>query len=312
MRPLSEYCGIIPPLATPLTREGALDAASLERLVEYEIDSGVAGLFVLGTTGEGPHLPPRLREEVVTRVCRQVAGRIPVLAGLCDPSTESCLEFARFSAAAGASALVLTPPYYMPLAQGELLQYLLRVVGRLELPVFLYNIPGLTKIHFAPETLKRLFESVPFAGLKDSSGDMDYFASVRSALPPETGFLLFCGPEEQFVESLVLGGDGGVCGGANLYPKLYTEMFHLARAQRYAEAQEIQRRVLKLSGVVYSQTKESTSYLRGVKAAMSVLGLCGPFLAEPLSVLPDENVERIRAFLTGPEWQEFTGRIAIG
>lgn len=309
MRPLAEYSGIIPPLATPLTREGALDVASLERLVDHELDGGVSGLFVLGTTGEGPHLTPRLREEVVTRVCRQVAGRVPVLAGLCDPCTESCLELARFSANAGASALVLTPPYYMPLGQGELLQYLLRVLSGLELPVFLYNIPGLTKIHFSPQTLRQTFESVPLAGLKDSSGDMDYFASVRSALPPETGFLLFCGPEEQLVESLLLGGDGGVCGGANLYPRLYTEMFLLVRARRYAEAQEIQQRVLRLSGVVYSQTKESTSYLRGLKAAMSVLGLCGPYLAEPLSVLPEENVEQIRVFLNGPEWQELTDRI---
>ncbi len=312
MSRIHRYSGIIPPLATPLNQDGRLDAAGLEVLVERVLAGGVSGLFVLGTTGEGPHLKQRVREEVVTRVCRQVAGRAPVLVGLCDPSTESCLELAEFSAREGASALVLTPPYYMPLGQDELLSYLLRTVPKLELPVFLYNIPGLTKIHFAPATLKRVFECVPLAGLKDSSGDLEYFSRVRATLPAATGFLLFCGPEEQLVESLSLGGDGGVCGGANLFPQLYTLIFRLMREGRRVEAEAIQKQVLRLSAVVYSQTKESTSYLRGLKAAMSVLGVCGPFLAEPLFVLPDENVERIRDFLNGQAWQEFTGRIATG
>jgi 4-hydroxy-tetrahydrodipicolinate synthase len=290
-------------MATPLNAGGRLDAGSLERLVEHELAGGVSGLFILGTTGEGPHLEARLREEVVKRVCAQVAGRVPVLVGLCDTSTESCVELAKYSAGAGASALVLTPPFYMPLGQGELLEYLLRVIPRLELPVFLYNIPGLTKIHFAPETLKRAVERAPLAGLKDSSGDMEYFAAVRAALPASTGFGLFCGPEEQLLESLDLGGDGGVCGGANLFPRLYTEMYRLAREGRRGEAGELQQRVLRLSAVVYAQTKESTSYLRGVKAAMSVLGLCQPYLAEPLSALPEENVARIREFLSGAEWR---------
>jgi 4-hydroxy-tetrahydrodipicolinate synthase len=89
-------------------------------------------------------------------------------------------------------------------------------------------------------------------------------------------------------------------------------MFRQVREGRIAEAETIQKQVLRLSAVVYSQTKESTSYLRGLKAAMSILGVCGPFLAEPLSVLPEENVERIREFLDGREWQELPGRIAIG
>lgn len=291
--------GIVPPLATPLTAEGALDLAGLHTLVEHELAGGVSGVFILGTTGEGPHLDPALRGEVVTHACREVSGRIPVLVGLCDSSTTANLRFADFAAAAGASALVLTPPFYMPLSQDELLAYLERLVPALPLPVYLYNIPGLTKIQFAPATVKRAFGALPIAGLKDSSNDLAYFAAVRAELPRATGFQLFCGPEEVLLEAIRLGADGGVCGGANLFPRLYVDLYEHATHGRYDDAAALQQRIRELSACVYAQTSYATSYLRGLKAAMGILGICQPHLAAPLAPLPEACRLRIGDYLSG-------------
>src|SRR5687768_4840469 len=102
--PSPRFSGIIPPMVTPLRGIDELDAAGLERLIERLISGGVRGLFILGTTGEGPSLSHRLRRELIERTCRQVANRIPVLVGITDTAFVECLEIARHSAESGAAA----------------------------------------------------------------------------------------------------------------------------------------------------------------------------------------------------------------
>ncbi|RPI27648.1 MAG: dihydrodipicolinate synthase family protein [Acidobacteria bacterium] len=298
-----ELSGIIPPLATPLTEQADLDCAALERLVEHVIQGGVSGMFLLGTTGEGPHLDPGIRFRMIKAVCKLAAGRVPVLVGLCDSSTSACLRIADQAAAEGASALVLTPPFYFPLSQEELLHYLERLVPQLPLPVFLYNIPSLTKIWVQPPTLLKIVANLPISGLKDSSGDMEYFAEVRRALPRATGFQLFCGPEEKLMEAVRLGADGGVCGGANLFPRLYVELFRSACAGFDDRAEHLQSEVRKMSEVVYSQTPDGSSYLRGLKSALEIVGICDGWLAEPLAPLDSPLRENIRRFLETFAWR---------
>ncbi len=114
------FRGIIPPLATPLVDRNTLDVSGLERLVEHVLGGGVHGLFVLGTTGEGPALPPGVRREVVDRTIRQVAGRVPVLVGISDTVLAESVALATFAADCGAAAVVAAPPYYFPAGQEPL------------------------------------------------------------------------------------------------------------------------------------------------------------------------------------------------
>src|SRR5579872_45548 len=119
--------GIVTPMVTPLAGPDTLDRPAVERLVERLISGGVAGIFLLGTTGEGPGLSHRLRIELVDQVCSGVAGRVPVLVSITDTSIVETLHFAEQAARAGASGLVLAPPYYFELNQHELLDYLERL-----------------------------------------------------------------------------------------------------------------------------------------------------------------------------------------
>ncbi len=114
--------GIIPPLVTPLRERDMLDVAGLERLIEHVLSGGVHGLFVLGTTGEGPSLSYRLRREVISRTCRQVANRVPVLVGITDTAFVESVHLSQHAAEAGARAVVTSAPYYFPAGQPELLE----------------------------------------------------------------------------------------------------------------------------------------------------------------------------------------------
>jgi dihydrodipicolinate synthase/N-acetylneuraminate lyase len=169
---LQKYHGIIPPMVTPLRDRDSLDVPGLERLIEHILAGGMHGLFILGTTGEGPSLTYPLRKELIERTCRQVKKRVPVLVGITDTIFQESLNVACWSADAGADALVVAPPYYLPQSQPELQEYLDHLVPELPLPLFLYNMPALTKVSFELETLRRALDEPRIIGLKDSSGNM--------------------------------------------------------------------------------------------------------------------------------------------
>eukprot|EP01031_Cornospumella_fuschlensis_P053425 gene53425-65254_t len=137
--------GIIPPLVTPLSDRDTLDVPGLERLIEHLITGGVSGLFILGTTGEGPSLSYRLRRELIERSCKLAGDRVPVLVGITDTSFTETVALARYSEERGASAVVTSAPYYFPAAPPEMQEYIQHLVAEMPLPLFLYNMPGLTK-----------------------------------------------------------------------------------------------------------------------------------------------------------------------
>ncbi|MHC4157074.1 MAG: dihydrodipicolinate synthase family protein, partial [Planctomycetota bacterium] len=158
--------------------------------MEHILAGGVHGLFILGTTGEAPSLSYRLRYELIERVCGQVAGRVPVLVGITDTCFTESLNTANKARDTGAKAVVLAPPYYFPSGQAELLEYLEHLTPELPLPVFLYNMPSLTKAVFEPQTVKAATQISGIAGIKDSSGNMVYFHQLQSILRDHPGFAL--------------------------------------------------------------------------------------------------------------------------
>jgi 4-hydroxy-tetrahydrodipicolinate synthase len=277
-----KFQGIIPPLITPLRARDELDFAGLEKLLEHILCAGVGGIFILGTTGEGPSLSYRLRREVIKRVCKQVKNRAPVLVGITDTAFVESINLARHAADCGASAVVAAPPYYLPEAQPELQEYLDHLVAELSLPLFIYNMPALTKVSFELETVRRAMDEPKIIGLKDSSGDLNYFKNAAQLIKQNRpDWSLFIGPEEKLFDALELGGHGGVSGGANLFPKLYVQLCAAHRAGNFSRAQELQKQIQRVSDSFYRIGKYSSSIIKGIKCAANCLGLCNDFMAEP-------------------------------
>jgi 4-hydroxy-tetrahydrodipicolinate synthase len=277
-RPL---CGIIPPLATPLLDEDRLDHAGLERLVEHVLAGGVHGLFLLGSTGEGPALSYRLRRELVERVGEQVAGRVPLLVGITDTSFAEAVQMAEWAGNCGAAAVVAAPPYYFAASQAELAAYFGQLAAAVGLPLFLYNMPAHVKVHIEPDTVARLLEVPAVVGLKDSSAQMITFHRLRQITGARADFTLLMGPEELLAEGVLLGAHGGICGGANIAPRLYVDLFDAARHGDLTTVRTLQERVLRLSSALYAVAPGVSGYLSGLKCALSCLGLCDDYVAQP-------------------------------
>jgi len=273
--------GIVPPMITPLRDRDTLDVPGLARLVEHLLGGGVSGLFVLGTTGEGPSLSYRLRRELVTLVCRHVGGRVPVLVGITDTAIVESLSLARFAADAGATAVVAAPPYYLPGGQPELQEYLAHLAPELPLPLFLYNMPALTKVPFALETVARAMDEPRIVGLKDSSGDMAYFRGVADLLARRPDWTLLVGPEEHLMDAVLAGGHGGVCGGANIFPSLYVGLFRACVTRDNSRAEALHAQVLRVGGALYRIGQHPSAIIKGIKCALACLGVCDDFMAEP-------------------------------
>jgi dihydrodipicolinate synthase/N-acetylneuraminate lyase len=289
--------GIIPPVVTPLLGRDELDAAGLERLIERMLAGGVHGLFILGTTGEAPSLSYRLRRELIERACRQVAGRVPLLVGITDTSFVEAVNLSRFAADAGAQALVLAPPYYYPNSQPELAEYIRRIAPELPLPLFLYNMPTHTKTVFDVDTVRQLTDIPNIAGIKDSSADMIYFHRLVGILPARPDWSLLIGPEELLAESVLLGGHGGVCGGANLCPRLYVDLYEAAAARQLDRAAALHAQVMRISSTLYRVGRHGSAFVKGLKCALSELGICDDFMAEPFHRFRQEQREQVRAGL---------------
>ncbi len=285
--------GIIPPMVTPLLDYDTLDAAGLERLIEHILGGGVHGLFILGTTGEAPSLSYRLRQELIERTCRQVNGRVPVLVGITDTAFVESVRMAGIAAAAGAAAVVLAPPYYFSPSQTELLEYLEHLVRQLPLPLFLYNQPAHTKVPFEIDTVRRAAELPGVVGIKDSSTNMIYFHRLVSLFQDRPDFTRLVGPEELLAEAVLLGGHGGVPGGANLHPRLYVQLYEAARDRDLDHVAALHRQVLRVSSGLYALGGYGAGVAKGLKCALSILGICVDFLAEPFPRLDPSQRTRV-------------------
>jgi len=281
--------GIIPPLITPLLDRDRLDADGLARLVEHVLAGGVHGLFVLGTTGEGPSLGHRLRCEMIDRVCELVDGRVPVLVGISDTSFAESLNLADYAADAGASAVVLAPPFYYPVRQEDLTRYIEELVAELPLPLLLYDIPSHTGIDFELGSIRGLIDLPGVVGLKDSSGDMVRLHRERELLDVYPGATLLVGPDELLGEAVLLGADGGVSGGANLAPLLFVDLYEAAARGDVDTVAGLHKRVMQISQRIYTVPDHPAPVIAGLKAALAHLGICTDVMAAPLPPLGDRQ-----------------------
>lgn len=291
-------CGIIPPLVTPLKDNETLDTESLENLIEHLIAGGVHGLFILGTTGEEQSLSYQLRKEMIRQSARINNGRLPLLVCVTDTSIVESINLAKIAAESGADGVVSAPPYYFAPGQPELAQFYEELVPQLPLPVFLYNMPSHVKVSFAPDTVRRIAKNPRVIGFKDSSANAVYFQSVLHKMKERPDFSMLVGPEEITGECVLLGAHGGINGGANMFPELYVNMYNAAKAGNLKRIIELQQYIMQISSTIYTVGKHGSSYLKGLKCALSLLGVIkDDFVASPFYKFDQPEREKIKAAL---------------
>ncbi|MCA9245956.1 MAG: dihydrodipicolinate synthase family protein [Planctomycetales bacterium] len=285
--------GIVPPMVTPLREVDELDHEALAPLIQHLIDGGVSGIFLLGTTGEGPALSHRLRCELIEAACEVVRCRLPVLVGVSDPSLEEAVQMAQRAADSGAQAVVAAPPFYHPLNQLQVQRFFFALADRSPLPVMLYNMPSCTKIDLSFETVRRCTQHENIVGLKDSCGKLENFEQMLHAAEPRADWTMMIGPERLLAAAVRLGGHGGVSGGANLHPRLLVDIYEAAARGDEAMVQRLDEELTRLD-CIYDASREQRSVTLGLKCGLAQLGLCREVVSEPLGPCTEEHRQRVR------------------
>ena len=293
--------GIVPPVVTPYTADQRIDHASLRRVVRHLLDGGVHGLFALGTTSECVFLNAQQRAEVIETIVDEAAGRVPVVAGVIDATTDHCIAHARQAQSLGVNGLVLTAPYYTRTSQGEIVDHFAYVKDAVNLPIVAYDIPVCVHIKLERATLGELHRRQLICALKDSSGDDGNLRMVLRDFAGKSDFAILTGSEIVVDSALLVGAHGCVPGLGNVDPAGYVRLFDAAMRGDWAAARSEQERLIRLFQIVFQglpHTSTGASGVGGFKTAMQAMGLIAErHMARPNQPLSDEAVARVRAIL---------------
>jgi len=270
-----------------------LDVPAVGRIVEHLIAGGVSGIFVLGTTGEGPSLTQKMRYEMVEVTCKVVAGRIPVFVGVTETCLAESIALAKHAAACQAAAIVSAAPFYFDVSQKALEAWFDALATAAQLPLMLYNMPSCVGVVLDPGIVETLSHHPNIIGIKDSGGDMFYFKNLCEKYRQRKDFVIFIGPEERLGDAVALGAAGGVCGGANLLPHLYTSFYKAATLNDSATIAKCKVQIQSVFNSVYCDTDDKMNLIPGLKRAMHERGLCSAMVAPPLLPVTEAHASKI-------------------
>lgn len=284
-----QFSGTIPPVIAPLTENREVDVAAVGRLTDHLISSGVDGLFVLGSSGEGPTLTPEVATDLVAAYVEAARGRVPVLAGVGETSTERALEAAARYEAVGVSGLVAFAPMYFTVEGDDpVVNHIGQIARSTSLPIVVYNIPHLTHYPITPAALERLATLENVVALKESSGNWDVYEPLAKAAIAG-GLAVFQGAEGLIARSIAEGAAGAVPGIANVVPALSVELVRAALAGDTARALELQ-----AEQDAVCELYASGFWLASLKYAVEVLGLASATASYSLPVLSPDAQQRVR------------------
>jgi 4-hydroxy-tetrahydrodipicolinate synthase len=282
--------GSIVALITPF-RDGKVDYAQVERLVEFHIAAGTSGIVPVGTTGESATLSHKEHEELVAFVVKAAKGRVPVIAGTGSNSTAEAIELGLAAKAAGADAHLSIAPYYNKPTQEGLFQHFKSIAEAVALPMVLYNVPGRTAVSMSAETVGRLSRLPNVIGIKEATGDLRLAVEIIEA--SRSGFLLLSGDDFTAYPLLSLGGVGSISVTANVMPEKCAQMFALHGKGDLAGALAVHMELLPFHRLMFVETSpipvKTAAYLMGIMDNLE--------FRLPLCPLMKANEEKMKTFL---------------
>ncbi len=270
--------GIWTPIPTPLTRDGRLDEDATRKLVDFHIEAGIDGLLPLGTSGEFALLSREERGALVSTVVDQVEHRVPVVAGVSDPSIENVIRLSSDAKKAGADGIIATPPYYFTTTDEGHYQHFKTISESIDLPLLIYNIPEWTHSFVTPDTVQRLSDDKLVVGMKYT--EYNFLNLVRFLKAVRNKISIFAGSDAMAYSNLEFGGSGAIIGSANVAPKVASKIFDDYKKGDLSGAREAQEKLLPVI-----EALGVGKYPAALKEAMNLIGMpVGP-LKEPLQAL---------------------------
>ena len=271
--------GVYTALVTPFLDNGYVDYEALERILDMQLDAGVAGVVVLGTTGECPTLMPNEREQIVQVVLEKCKNKCEVWVGCGSNSTARTIEEIEFWNKFDVNAILLNLPSYNKPNKNGLARHVELAASTSQHPVVLYNIPGRSALNLSTPFLKKLCQNKSIAGIKEASGNLDTFFEMTRVKP---NFFVFGGNDPQFLQILRLGGDGIVSVASNLFPSAMNQIFELEAAGKTSEAEAVFENALPFLNSLFLETNPVP-----IKYYMEKYGICSSAVRLPLGELEE-------------------------
>jgi 4-hydroxy-tetrahydrodipicolinate synthase len=280
------FRGSLPALVTPF-RNGEVDVDTLKKLVDWHVEQGSHGIVPVGTTGESPTLSHEEHDMVVEIVVRQVAGRVPVIAGAGSNNTIETVRLVEAAKKAGAdAALVVTPYYNKPTQRGLIAHF--TAAAECGLPIVIYNIPGRSVVDMTPATMGELAKLPMIVGVKDATGDLSRVPKTRITCGKD--FIQLSGEDATALGFNAHGGVGCISVTANVAPRLCAEFQEATLAGDYRKALDYQDRLMPLHEAIFMEPG-----VAGAKYGLSLLGMVSDEVRSPLTTLTDGTKSAIRA-----------------
>ena len=274
-------------LVTPMDAQGRRDWDALSKLVDFHLQEGTNAIVAVGTTGESATLDVNEHIEVIRHVVKQVAGRIPVIAGTGANSTREAIELTTNAKAAGADACLLVTPYYNKPTQEGLYQHFKAIAEAVDIPQILYNVPGRTACDMLPATVIRLSTVPNIIGIKEATGDLTRVPAILAGVSSD--FLVYSGDDATAVELILLGGKGNISVTANVAPRDMSDLCAAAMRGDADTARALHEKLMPLNKTLFIESNPIP-----VKWALHEMGLMSDGIRLPLTWLSEPCHEPLR------------------
>ncbi len=276
------FTGMATAIVTPMHTDGSIDYEALSRFVEFQIDSGINGLVVMGTTGENATIEPEDQKKVIAYTVEKVAGRVPVIAGTGTNNTEHVLHNTRNACQVGADAILVVTPYYNKATQNGLITHFTAVADESTLPVILYNVPGRTGCNLLPKTVAKLSEHPNIAAIKEATGSLAQMIEIMHLCGDKID--VYSGEDGLTVPMMAMGAKGTISVLSNVAPRQSVAMTDACLRGDYAAAAKMQCDLLPLINALFSEVNPIPA-----KAATAAMGFGADALRLPLTSMEEQN-----------------------
>lgn len=284
------FRGVATALVTPMLANGDVDEQALRRLVDFQIENGINGLVPVGTTGESATLSHPEHHHVMDVVADQAKGRVPLIVGAGSNSTREAISLTQHARAIGASAALSVAPYYNKPTQQGFFEHYKAITEAVDIPVFVYNVPGRTGSNITAETTLRLAELPGVAGIKEASGNIPQIMEILRHRP--NNFVVLSGDDALTFPMMALGGDGVISVVSNEVPGQFSAMVKLCREGNFSEARVIHNRLLGLMNMNFIESNPIP-----VKSALAMMGMINEVFRLPLTRMSMDNRIKLRRVL---------------
>lgn len=281
----SIFTGVCTALITPFS-DGKIDYFALKRLIEFQIKGGVDALLVCGTTGESATLSECEKRDLISFAIREVAGRVPVVAGTGSNSTKKAIHLTEFARDVGADAALVVTPYYNKASHKGLIEHYETIANEADIPIILYNVPSRTGVDIPIDVYERLSENDNIIAVKEANPSMEKFARLSQKCREKLD--LYSGNDDLITPTLALGGKGVISVLSNALPQQIGDICRLYFEGKAKEATALQLELLPLINAIFSEVNPIP-----IKALLSHLGFCKEEYRLPLCEMSNDKKEML-------------------